>query len=95
MGAFQQLIGRRSWSFPATAQEEEWELPNYCAKLPSGWTGGGMEAFQLLPRNNNGSFPTIAFQKVSRKLPEGFQMCQYCSGSEKCHENTLGDPSAR
>ena len=47
MGASQQLRRRRSGSFPATDQEEEWELPNYC---PGGGVGASQQLLRLTRR---------------------------------------------
>ena len=73
MGASQQLL-RRSGSFPTTAQEEEWELPNYCP-------GGGVGVSQLLPRRTSGSFPAAA-REEEWELPnhclEGRELPNYC-----------------
>ena len=66
MGASQQLLRRSNGSFPTIAEEEEWELPNYCS-------GGRAGAARLPPRRKSGSFPATG-QEEEWELPNN------CSG---------------
>ena len=75
MEASQPLLKRRSGSFPATAQEEGWELPNYCP-------GGGVGASQQLLRRRSGSHLEAAFPgRSSKRVGASQQLLRRRNGS--------------